>query len=352
MQREEIISICDREILDTASRLFGVKKDALKLFAGSEGCANLVYEYQQDGQFRILRISFRPDRTAEQIQAELHFVDYLAEHGVRVSSPMPSQNGRLLETIQVRGMPLHIASFVRGKGTRVPDNDYRYREEAPIEEYFQNWGRVLGQMHALTKNYRPVNEREKRPTWFEINKSRLVIETHVSERFPVVCDRIRSLLKEIQSLPQDRYSYGLIHGDFNDGNFIVDYTNGDMTVFDFDDCGYFWFIYELASAWEAGVGRIMFGGLEERKTFMDRYMEQIMEGYACENELSIEWMARLPMFVQLIQVEELLYYIQYIDDPNEKMQKRLSYKIKCIEGNLPYMGFFDRIYSPERPFSL
>ncbi len=40
MQREEIISICDREILDIASRLFGVKKDALKLFAGSEGCAN------------------------------------------------------------------------------------------------------------------------------------------------------------------------------------------------------------------------------------------------------------------------------------------------------------------------
>ena len=78
MRREEIIGICDRHVLDTASHLFGTRKDALKLVAGYEGCANLVYEYNRDGQPRILRISFRPDRTAEQIQAELHFVNYIA----------------------------------------------------------------------------------------------------------------------------------------------------------------------------------------------------------------------------------------------------------------------------------
>jgi hypothetical protein len=39
----------------------------------------------------------------------------------------------------------------KGKGMRVPDNQYRYRTDAPIEEYFRNWGKILGQMHALTK---------------------------------------------------------------------------------------------------------------------------------------------------------------------------------------------------------
>ena len=33
-------------------------------------------------------------------------------------------------------------------------------------------------------------------------------------------------------------------------------ATGDMTVFDFDDCCYFWFMYELASAWEGGIGRV------------------------------------------------------------------------------------------------
>ena len=168
----------------------------------------------------------------------------------------------------------------------------------------------------------------------------------------VVRDRIRSLLDEILSLPKDRDLYGLIHGDFNDGNFTVDYTNGDMTAFDFDDCCYYWFVYELAFAWEGGIGRVMFRGLEERKAFMSHYMEQVMEGYNRENSLSAEWLARLPLFVKLIQVEEFLHFVQYIDEPDEEMQSQLDYKIKCIEDDIPYMGFFDSIFSPERPFSL
>ena len=352
MEREEVIRLHEQAVLDTACELFDIGKDGLRAFASYEGCANLVYEYEHQGQPRILRISFRPDRTAEQIQAELHFVNYLAENQVRVSMPVPSQNGKLFETISIAETPLYVVSFVKGRGMRVPDNGYRYRENVPIEEYFQNWGRVLGQMHALSKGYRPLSDQTRRPEWFDIHQSRLALETRVPARLSVVRDRIRSLLVEVRALAKDRDAYGLIHGDFNDGNFTVDYDNGDMTVFDFDDCCYFWFIYELASAWEGGIGRVMFQGLAERKAFMDHYMDQVMEGYTRENELSAEWMARLPMFVRLIQVEEFLHFVQYIDDPDQEMQARLNYLIKCIEDDLPYKGFFDRIYSPERPFLL
>ena len=352
MQREQIIKLCDGGVLDTASRLFGIRKDALKLVAGHEGCANLVYEYARAGKPLILRISFRSDRTAEQIQAELHFVNYLAEHGVRVARPVPSQNGKLLEILHVEGLPLHLVSFAKGKGTRVPDNGYRYRQDAPIEEYFQNWDRVLGRMHALAKEYQPLSEQVKRPVWSEIHRARLMINMRVPDQLPVVHDRIQSLLAEILALPQDRDAYGLIHGDFNDGNFTVDYTNGDITVFDFDDCCYFWCIYELACAWEGGIGRAMFCGLKDRQAFMEYYMAQVMAGYDRENSLPTAWLARLPLFLRLIQVEEFLHFAKYIDEPDEEMQAALNYKIKCIEEDIPYMGFFESIYSPERPFSL
>jgi len=352
MQREEALAIFERHVLDTACRLYGMGRDALTPVPGYEGCANLVYEYTRDGQPLILRVSFRSEKTAEQIEAELHFVNYLAEHGVRVSRPIASQNGRLLETTCVRGMPLHIVSFVRGRGMRVPDNGYRYRDDAPIEEYFQNWGRVLGQMHARTKVYQPASDRLRRPDWFALHRPERMIEERVPARLPVVRERIRSLLEEIRSLPKERGAYGLIHGDLNDGNFTVDYSNGDITVFDFDDCCYFWFIYELASAWEAGTGRVMFRDLAERRAFMDRYMEQVMEGYHRENALFACWLARLPLFVRLIQVEELLHYLQYLDEPDPEMQAHLAYTIRCIEDDIPFMGFFDSIYSPARPFSL
>jgi Ser/Thr protein kinase RdoA (MazF antagonist) len=132
----------------------------------------------------------------------------------------------------------------------------------------------------------------------------------------------------------------------------VDYSNGDMTVFDFDDCCYFWFIYELACAWEGGIGRVMYRGLEERQAFMDHYMAEVMTGYNQEISLGDEWLRRLPTFIRLVQVEEFLHFAQYLDEPDEELQARLRYKVKCIEEEIPYMGFFDSLYSPERPFSL
>ena len=352
MQRADILSICDREVLEKAAMLFGTLKEDLRVFPDYEGAANLVYEYVLDGKPLILRLSFRSERTLDQIRAELHFVTYLAEQGVRVSVPIASRKDNLVETIQAAGIDFKIVSFIKGEGMRVPDNGYQYREGVPIEEYFQNWGHVLGQMHRASKQYQPLSEHVRRPDWFGLHQSRLSIVERLPDDLQVVRCRIQSTLAEIQSLPKDRDCYGLIHGDFNDGNFTVDYSNGDMTVFDFDDCCYFWFMYEIASAWEGGIGRVMFRDLQERKAFMDGYMEQVMAGYQRENLLSDDWLEKLPLFIRLIQIEEFLHYAQYLNDPDESAAAGLKYKIKCLEEEIPYMGFFDRIYSPEQPFCL
>jgi len=159
-------------------------------------------------------------------------------------------------------------------------------------------------------------------------------------------------MAELHALPKDIDSYGLIHNDFNDGNFTVDYDNGDMTIFDFDDCCYFWFMYDLGCAWEGGIGRTMFRPLAERQDFMARYMEHVLTGYTRENTLSEAWLARLPLFLRLIQMQELMHYAQYLDEPDEEIQAGLRYKIRCIENDIPYLGFFDDVFSPENPFEL
>jgi hypothetical protein len=199
MNRARIVEICEVQVLGTAARLFGVTQDRLNKFADYEGCANLVYEYERDGRPLILRISFRPERPVAQIQAE--------------------------------GIPFVVVSFVKGRGMRVPDNEYRYREGVPIDEYFQNWGQALGQMHALSKKYAPMSATIKRPEWFELD-SFMQIDERVPESLPVVREKLKSLLGRLAALPKDKDSYGLIHRDFNDGNFTVDYGNGDMTIFD------------------------------------------------------------------------------------------------------------------------
>jgi len=349
MQRIEIAKLCEQDVLETAAKLFGTSKSQLEKFDDYEGCANLVYHYKCDGEARVLRISYRPDRTVELIQAELHFINHLAEGGVHVAKPVLSRNGNLAEVIPAQGIPFIAVSFIKGRGMRVPDNGYRYREGVPIHEYFRNWGQVLGQMHRLTKSYQPLSESIRRPEW---HAWEYYTGFPYGERLPVIQKKYESLIAELHALPKDVDSYGLIHNDFNDGNFTVDYDNGDITVFDFDDSCYFWFMYDIACAWEGGVGRTMFRPLAERKDFMDRYMEYVMTGYCRENPVSDEWLTRLPLFLRLIQMQELMHYAQYLDEPDDELQAGLRYKIHCIENDITYLGFFDSVFSPERPFEL
>jgi Ser/Thr protein kinase RdoA (MazF antagonist) len=299
----------------------------------------------------VLRVSYRPDRSAEQIAAELHFVSHLAETGVRVARPVPSHRGNPYEAVAADGTTFIAVSFVRGRGMRVPDNGYRYRDDAPIEEYFSNWGRVLGQMHAGAKMYTPPAHIARRPDILDLLDFEPV-EERVPADLPRIRDKLSALLDELRVLPRDCESYGLIHGDFNDGNFTVDYSNGDITVFDFDDCCYGWFAYELACAWEGGVGRTMFEDLARRKSFMDNYFDVLLSGYVECNRLPDVWLDRIPLFLRVVQMQELLYFLPYRHVPDDDIQAGLRYKARCVEEDIPWLGFFDAIYSPERPFKL
>jgi len=85
---------------------------------------------------------------------------------------------------------------------------------------------------------------------------------------------------------------------------------------------------------------------------MDRYMEHVLQGYTRENTLSAEWIERMSLFLRLIQMQELMHFAQYLDEPDEEIQAGLRYKIRCIENDIPYLGFFDSVFSTERPFEL
>src|SRR5512143_2303514 len=93
MERQQIAQLCERDVLESAARLFGTTKASLCKCEDYQGCANLVYEYECGGRPYVLRVSYRPDRSAEQVQAELHFINYLATGGVQVARPIASTKG-------------------------------------------------------------------------------------------------------------------------------------------------------------------------------------------------------------------------------------------------------------------
>ncbi len=354
MTRQEVLERFSKRGLADAARLYRISPEDLTIFPDSVGCQNLVFAFRRDDEEMILRVSFRPDRPIEQIEEEIHFIDHMAEGGVHVSRAVLSERGNLVEQLQTGKQNFTLVAFEKAPGMRLPDNGYRYREGVPIGEYFQNWGATLGKMHALTKGYVPLRPDIRRPTWLEMHPAGEV-ERIIPEEMPLVREKFKRLLAEVGRLPTPADAYGLVHADFNDGNFCVDYSNGDLTVFDFDDACYGWFGKELADAWDSGVGGASRQpDVQKRKDAMGRYMDQVMLGYDRENSLDPAWLEQLPFFMKVIEMDALLCRLGYALDNDVPLEEAgvVNYLIRCIEEDIPYLGLYDPIFSPEHPFSI
>ena len=81
-------------------------------------------------------------------------------------------------------------------------------------------------MHNLTKNYSPTNTKFIRHGLVN-NMENLLIPKYLPENKKILKTKFDILIKESKQLPQNKDSYGLIHADFGDGNFAIDYDNGN-----------------------------------------------------------------------------------------------------------------------------
>ncbi len=352
--REEAIKIVKEEVVQKIGDLYDLDKTCFKLLDGHDGCQNIIFMYKKDSTELVVRITFRKDRSFNDVLAETHFVQFLFDNGVSVSNPITSHNGNYAEKIEAQGNEFYTVVFTKAKGISLPANNYRYRDGVSIGEYFYNYGKILGHMHRVTQKYEPLSDDVKRPEWITAMKNNF-IEKYIPPELSAVKEKFLHLCDEAQKLPKDKDAYGLIHADFNDGNFCIDYENGNITAFDFDDSAYCWFMYDLADAWSKGVGWCRFeGDAQKRKAYMDDYFGMIVDGYKSENTLLRVWLERLPFFLKLIEMEGFLNYLHYMitAEGGITYDEYSDYRIECITKDIPYMGFFDNVYSAQNPFCL
>ncbi len=97
--------------------------------------------------------------------------------------------------------------------------------------------------------------------------------------------KYRDLRAYLDTLPQDSDSYGLVHSDFYFSNFFVD--DSKITLFDFDDCCYAWFVYDIAMSlfYTLSHNSVHAADLAKGRHFLSTYME----GYLGENNLDLRW---------------------------------------------------------------
>ncbi len=316
-------------IIEEVMRRFGIHKDQIKILDSFE---SYIYEYSNTSGTYILRIAHSIRRNESLIQAEVDWINYLAEHGVSVSKAILSQNGRLVEAIDdQKGGQFLATAFEKARG------------EPPWGRWtpslYESYGELLGKMHSLTQQFQPVLPERKRPEWDD------PIFDFVGQFLPdsefKAQSRFRTICEHVNKLPKNGNSYGLIHQDAHGGNLLID-DKGLITLFDFDDCCYSWFINDIAI-----VLFYIVMDAEDREAFTQEFMLHFLHGYLRHCSLDLDLLKEIPYFLKMREIElyaviQRDFDLSNIDDNwvNRFMKNRKSH----IENDVPFINFdFDSL---------
>ncbi|MBO4514862.1 MAG: phosphotransferase [Lachnospiraceae bacterium] len=324
-------------ILEKAKAFYDLDGFEFYQVGGHDGGRNLVYVCEQYGEKKyVLRISALGDRSAEEYLAEAEFVHYLAKNGAPVADVIPSKAGRLVESFG-NGAECYASLFAYAKGMLLSDNGYRYRDGAPLSELFYNMGKTIGAIHRLSKEYHPTHRRQQYFDKYNME----YIDKLIPETYAELKEAIADRLEKFRALPMDMESYGLVHFDFSDGNYHVDYSDGAITTFDFDNCIYCWYMFDLAHLWTHGVGWGMWieDGEKRLKYLKENYFSVVLEGYRSETSLPENMLERLQLFIDMVHIENIVDEFECAAREGEEVDPEdIEDAAKCLVENIPYAG--------------
>jgi len=311
------------DVLTDAACIFNANPHTLKCLKKSK---NSVYECEIEGEKRILRILERSTEKADQVKCEIDWIDYLADQGIPTPRAMPSVNGKRVENIERTYSSFLISSFEKASGHNIDTSNVKEWND----DLFQEWGRTMGRMHHLTKNYKPGNPNIKRNDW---NMGRFFQgELDFRPEESKVLSLWSNLLDDLYSLPKDTENYGLVHNDLHYNNILI--SGPQIIVIDFDGCAHNWFACDIAIALYEALWTVPYS---ERNNFAKRLISNFFIGYNKENYLDSYWINLLPKFLKF---REIYAYLIFIKDWNHETltigQKNiLSIRKKLIETETP-----------------
>ena len=297
----------DPKILSAAANRFGIELSALRPLGGMEG---LACEYKQGDQSFVLKVTPVSKDDPDQItrtEEKCEFINFLADNGVRVARQIRSPSGTWVERIETEEDYYLISA-----ATKAPGRHYSfYNRTEATPNFFQAWGRITGQMHAMAKTYRSWQKESgdegKLSTINDWKEEHKFFQNWC--QFDDIRGKWDQLGIQIEMLPRNREGFGLIHNDLHPWNFLV--HKGEITVIDFDVCAYHFFAKDIAIAlffanWH---GKPLRG--QTKNDYLTEFFRSFMTGYSSENHLEAIWFKHLPLFLKHHQI---LLHTVFIDE--------------------------------------
>ena len=325
------------KILEQAKKLYSLEDCTFTPISGHEGGRNLIVIVSRDEEkLYVLRISALGDRSENDYLAETEFVRYLAENGGPVADVIPSVRGRLVECVEADDKSVYVSLFAYAKGMLLADNGYRYREGAPLTEYFYNTGKALGAIHRLSKTYTSIHSR---PNYFD-KYNMTYINPMLPDKYSKLKSAIAKRLDAFNALPKNKSCYGLVHFDFSDGNYHIDMDTGAITVFDFDNCMNCWYMFDLANLWIHNEGWTrQEADPKKRFPLMQQCFDLQLQGYKTETEVPDELLGKLPLFIDMVLIENIVDEFECAAREDEELDyEDIEDAAESLIHEIPYAG--------------
>jgi len=321
-----------RRIAVEALAAYPVESTEVRLLGDAE---NVTFRVDTgDGERLVLRIHrttgtpIHPVRTRAEVAAEMAWLAELqGDLGARVPGPVATRDGSLVTAVEIAGLPEpHSCVLLRWVAGRFRDASLTPTAMAAV-------GRLTAQLHEHATHFAPPSGFQR----WEIDDvspavSAFVIDTMAEVRGPDAAalvtralDRVREAQERLEQSPA---TFGLIHGDLHQENYLFDH--GRAGAIDFDDCGFGYYLYDLAVTLSEVGGRAHTSALRDG----------LLAGYQEVRPLPPGLDEHLPAFLSLRELKLTLWFVEQRDLPGfagwqAEVDRGLEHLRSLIDGAGP-----------------
>jgi Ser/Thr protein kinase RdoA (MazF antagonist) len=187
----------------------------------------------------ILRVSHAHWRSFEDIQFEMEWLEFLHHRSLPVAHPFKTIDGELVFVVNAPEGPRYVTLMTYAPG-EVPIGDFNQTQSTTL-------GKILAQAHITSQDFTPTVARRPLDLSHLIDHSLEIILPQVQNPaiIAVLQATARDLRESLRSLPQTAPFWVVCWGDPHSGN-VHCTSDQQMTLFDFDQCGYGWRAFDVA----------------------------------------------------------------------------------------------------------
>jgi len=260
--------------------------------------ANAIYPYNHNGKTFILRFIPWDEKTENEMEKELEFIQYLRKRELDVHEPVLSKDGNYLLKKETPWGKYLACAFKRVDGKQLSEFEYS-------DEIIFGFGETLGRLHKYSSEYNKVNKQ----SCFEIiDRMEDFAKSRLKDNRELVLKRIEEIKVLFQRLPQNKSNFGLIHFDFELDNVFYDESVKKYSIIDFGDGIYHWYIMDIEKSLANLKEEYPQNDYEHIKTVF-------VNGYKTEYQISEE---DFKLFPALRLFDDLRQYINLKDVVEEK----------------------------------